>query len=198
MKQNNKGVILKTVDYWFSPISPFTYFAADRLEQTGVNVNYLPINIGAVFGATGGVPVPQRSPQRQAYRLQELKRLAAKTGLPVNLQPKHFPVDSTLACQWMLVAKDQNADVGAIARALLKAVWAEDKNISDESTLVAMSAELGLPEQWIEQAKSEGDRLTQVTDEAIEAGVFGSPFYRVDDQMFWGQEKIEEVADLAK
>lgn len=114
---------MQNIQYWFSPISPFTYLAGDRLEQGGKPITYRPFNIAKVFGATGGVPVPQRSPQRQAYRLQELKRLAAKSGLPFNLAPKFFPVDSSLACQWMLVLRENGVDIGPVARGLLSAVW---------------------------------------------------------------------------
>ncbi|QGG79409.1 2-hydroxychromene-2-carboxylate isomerase [Litorivicinus lipolyticus] len=183
------------VDYWFSPISPFTYFAGDRLEKTGLTINYRPFNIPAVFAATGGVPVPQRSPQRQAYRLQEIERLAKKSGLPVNLKPAFFPVDASLACQWMLVARNAGADIGALARALLSAVWAEDKNIADADTLAAISEQLGMDATWLSAAADAAQLLTDETQAAIDAGVFGSPFYQVGEQLFWGQEKIDDLAD---
>ena len=182
------------VEYWFSPISPFTYFASDRLEQTGLSIHYRPFNIPTVFAETGGVPVPKRSPQRQAYRLQEIARLSKKTGLPVNVQPAFFPVDASRACQWMIIARDAGADIGPLARALLSAVWAEEKDISDFGTLTAMSEQLGLGPQWLSDAADAGHLLEAETQAAIDAGVFGSPFYKVGDQVFWGQEKIDELA----
>ena len=127
------------IDYFFSPVSPFTYLAGDRLEQlateVGARIRYIPFDIGAVFGATGGVPVGQRSPQRQAYRLQELKRIQVKTGLPFQVHPAHFPVDGTAACLTLIQARDQGYPVDQLARACLEAVWARDLNLADVAVL---------------------------------------------------------------
>ncbi len=187
---------MSNVTYWFSPLSPFTYLAGDRLEQTGVSVHYRPFNIGPVFAATGGVPVPQRSPQRQAYRLQELKRLGARHNLPINLQPAHFPTDSTLACQWIITLRDNGVDVGEASRALLAAVWARDLDISSADTLRQLAEECGLSPDTVDAARAMPDQVAAETQAAIDAGVFGSPFYQVQDQVFWGQENIEHVVQL--
>ena len=189
---------MSDITYWFSPLSPFTYLASDRLEQGGLNIEYRPFNIGPLFAATGGVPVPQRSPQRQAYRLQELVRLAKKYSMPLNLQPAHFPVDSTLACQWLIFLRDNWMNVGSAARAVLAAVWARDLDISSAVTLKQLADEIGVSADTVDGAIAAPDCVAAETDAAIAAGVFGSPFYAVGDELFWGQEKIDDVIDLAR
>lgn len=186
------------ITYWFSPLSPFTYLASNRLEEGGLSIEYRPFNIGPLFAATGGIPVPQRSPQRQAYRLQELARLAQKYSMPLNLQPAHFPVDSTLACQWLIFLRDNRLDVGLAARAVLAAVWARDLDISSAGTLRTLADEIGISVDTVDGAIATPDRVSAETDEAIQAGVFGSPFYGVGEQLFWGQEKIPEVIEAAR
>ena len=188
---------MSDITYWFSPLSPFTYLAGDRLEKSGLSIEYRPFNIGPLFAATGGVPVPQRSPQRQAYRLQELARLAKKYSMPLNLQPAHFPVDSTLACQWLIFLRDNQMDVGSATRAVLAAVWARDLDISSADTLKKLAKEIGISADTVDGAIAMPDCVTAETDAAIAAGVFGSPFYAVGDELFWGQEKIEDVISLA-
>ncbi|MGB0965120.1 MAG: 2-hydroxychromene-2-carboxylate isomerase [Litorivicinus sp.] len=185
---------MNTVTYWFSPLSPFTYLAGDRLEQTGAEIYYRPFNIGPVFGATGGVPVPQRSPQRQAYRLQELERLSVRHGLPINLQPAHFPVDSTLACQWLITLRENGVNMGAASRAVLAAVWAQDLDISSADTLRQIATQCDLAPETVDAARATPDLVAQETQAAIDAGVFGSPFYQIKEQVFWGQENIEHLS----
>lgn len=189
---------MSDITYWFSPLSPFTYLAGSRLEESGLNIEYRPFNIGPLFAATGGVPVPQRSPQRQAYRLQELARLAKKYDMPLNLQPAHFPVDSTLACQWLIFLRDNQMDVGLAARAVLAAVWARDLDISSADTLKKLADEIAISPSTVDGAIATPDCVAAETDAAIAAGVFGSPFYAVGDQIFWGQEKIDDVVEMAR
>lgn len=189
---------MSNVTYWFSPISPFTYLAGDRLEQSGLEIHYRPFNIGPLFAATGGVPVPQRSPQRQAYRLQELKRISARAGLELNLQPAHFPVDSTLACQWLLTLRENGMSLAQVSRAVLGAVWTRDLDISSADTLRMLAQECGLDPTTVDAAIATPDMVAAETQAAIDTGVFGSPFYQVGDQLFWGQEQIEHVIEMAK
>ena len=86
----------RTVDYYFAPQSPWMYLGHERfaelLQRTGTQVRVLPVDFGKVFPVSGGLPLPQRAPQRQAYRLVELARFRDHLGLPLNLQPRFFPV----------------------------------------------------------------------------------------------------------
>ncbi len=188
-----------TIHYYLSPVSPFTLLAGDILEkQAPADIVYHPFDIGRLFGATGGVPVPQRSPQRQAYRLAELARIQKQRGISINLKPQFFPVDGRPASKLMLAVRDSGADIAGLVQALLSAVWQKDLNIADESVLAQILDDLNIDSALLEQSKALDDQLDKETDEAIEAGVFGSPFYIVDDEPFWGQDRLEQAIERAK
>lgn len=188
-----------TIHYYLSPISPFTFLAGDILDKEApADVVYHPFDIGRLFNATGGVPVPQRSKQRQAYRLAELARIQKQRGITINLKPQFFPVDGRPASKLLIAVRDAGADVAGLARAILGAVWQRDLNIADEVVLSQLLKELNLDESLLEHSKSLDSQLDKETDEAIEAGVFGSPFYIVDGEPFWGQDRLEQALERAK
>ena len=85
------------IDYYFATVSPYTYLAGTRLEEIaakhGLSITYKPLDVIALFTRTGGVPPKDRHPSRQEYRLQELRRQSAKTGLKINLKPAHWPTN---------------------------------------------------------------------------------------------------------
>lgn len=188
-----------TIDYYLSPISPFTCLAGDLLDtHAPAEVVYHPFDIGRLFAATGGVPVPQRSPQRQAYRLAELARIQKQRGITINLKPQFFPVDGRPASKLLLAVRDAGLDVAGLSRALLGAVWQRDLNIADDAVLTQLLAELSIDTALLEQSKELDEQLDKETDDAIEAGVFGSPFYIVDGEPFWGQDRLEQAIERAK
>jgi carboxymethylenebutenolidase len=188
-----------TIDYYLSPISPFTCLAGDLLDtHAPAEVVYHPFDIGRLFAATGGVPVPQRSPQRQAYRLAELARIQKQRGITINLKPQFFPVDGRPASKLLLAVRDAGLDVAGLSRALLGAVWQRDLNIADDAVLAQLLAELSIDTALLEQSKELDEQLDKETDDAIEAGVFGSPFYIVDGEPFWGQDRLEQAIERAK
>lgn len=188
-----------TIHYYLSPISPFTFLAGDLLDKEApADVVYHPFDIGRLFAATGGVPVPQRSKQRQAYRLAELARIQKQRGITINLKPQFFPVDGRPASKLLIAVRDAGADVAGLTRAILGAVWQRDLNIADESVLARILDELNIDSVLLEQSKALDEQLDKETDEAIEAGVFGSPFYLVDGEPFWGQDRLEQAIERAK
>jgi 2-hydroxychromene-2-carboxylate isomerase len=189
----------RTIAYYFTPVSPWTYLGHDRFRAiaraAGATVEVLPVDYGAIFPVSGGLPLAKRAPQRQAYRLVELRRFSQHLGLPLNLQPKHFPVAPALASR-MIVAVDV-AD-GAeraldLAGALLRAVWVEERDIGDAATLRAILAEGGFAPGRLDDAgaASAEQRFQAYTQRAIDAGVFGAPSYVLDGEIFWGQDRLE-------
>ena len=184
------------IDYFFSLLSPFTYLAGQRLEQIaarhGAEIIYRPTDIQAVFAETGGVPVPKRHPFRQEYRLQELRRLSAHAGLPLNISPAHWPTNAAPASRAVIAVAAAGGDAGALAHAYLRAVWAEDRDIGDAGTVAAVLAENGHDPAALADAidKAEAE-FAGNTGLALENGVFGAPFYVVDGQRFWGQDRLE-------
>lgn len=191
-----------TVDYYFAPQSPWTYLGHERFHQiakaAGASVRVLPVDLGGkVFPVTGGLPLAKRAPQRQAYRLVELKRFSDFLGRPIKLQPKYFPVNGDDAAQ-LIIAVDMHDGSDAALRltgAVLRAVWVEDRNIADAGELSAMLAALGLPPRRLDDAQSQAVHERYETDSqmAIEAGVFGAPSYVIDGEVFWGQDRLEFV-----
>jgi len=172
-----------TIDYYFAPQSPWTYLGHQRFwniaRRAGADIRVLPIDLGKIFPRSGGLPLPQRAPQRQAYRLVELKRFADWLGLPLNLHPTYFPVPAEAAARLILaVAASQGSDAAMqLTGVVLKAVWAEQRNINDAGTLAQLLAECGLPAAAL--AEAQGDPVQQryeaATQQAFDAGVFGAP-----------------------
>ena len=91
----------QVVDYYFTPVSPWAYLGHARFTQllrdTGSTVNVMPVDFGAIFPVSGGLPLPKRAPQRQAYRLVDLARFRDALGVPLNVQPQYFPVSGDAA-----------------------------------------------------------------------------------------------------
>jgi 2-hydroxychromene-2-carboxylate isomerase len=191
----------RTIDYYFAPQSPWTYLGHSRFaaiaRAAGATVRVLPVDLGQVFPVSGGLPLPKRAPQRQAYRLVELRRYSEFLGAPLNLQPRFFPVNGDDAAR-LILAVDQ-LDGGeaamAITGAILAAVWAQERNIADENDLAELLAEQGLPAQRMAQSHTQAvqERYETLTQQAIAAGVFGAPSYVIDGEIFWGQDRLDFV-----
>ena len=191
-----------SIDYYFTPQSPWAYLGHARFaalaKAHGATVNVLPVDLGGkVFPVSGGLPLAKRAPQRQAYRLVELKRFSEFLDVPLNLHPKYFPVASDDAAK-LIIAVDlhDGADAAmAVTGALLRAVWVDERNIADESHLAALLAAAKLPARRIEDAHSQAvhERYEADSQRAIEAGVFGAPTYVIDGEMFWGQDRLDFV-----
>jgi carboxymethylenebutenolidase len=190
----------QSVDYYFAPQSPWAYLGHQRLrdvaQAAGASVCVRPVDLGGkVFPISGGLPLGQRAPQRQAYRLVELKRFSEHLGAPLNLQPRYFPVGGDDASR-LIIAVDVLAGAQAaldITGAILSAVWAQERNIADPALLAQLLSEQGLPAQAMEKSHSQEvqERYEQYTQEAIAAGVFGAPSYVVDGEIFWGQDRLD-------
>ncbi len=190
------------IDYYLAPQSPWTYLGHERFaamaRAAAARINVIPVDLGGkVFPLSGGLPLAQRAPQRQAYRLVELERFSAQLGVPLNLQPRYFPVASDAAAR-LIVAVDSNegSDAAmALTGALLRAVWVEERNIADPGELALVLAALKLPAQRLIEAHSAAvqARYEAGTQCAIDAGVFGAPSYVIDGELFWGQDRLDFV-----
>ncbi len=193
----------RTVDYYFAPQSPWTYLGHARFaamaQAAGATVRALPVDLGGkVFPTSGGLPLAKRAPQRQAYRLLEIKRFSEQLKMPMHPQPKYFPVGGDdAAC--LIIAVDQHDGSAAamkITGAVLSAVWAQERNIGDDKVLAELLAENGLDAKRLAQSDSQEvrERYEAYTQQAIAAGVFGAPSYVIDGEIFWGQDRLDFVA----
>lgn len=189
-----------TIDYYFAPNSPWTYLGHERFAQiaraAGAGINVLPVDLGGkVFPVSGGLPLAKRAPQRQAYRLLELKRFSEFLGQPIVLQPKFFPVNADDAAK-LIIAVDMHDGREAamrIAGRILRGVWVDERNIADARDLAKMLEEESLPAQRLDASMSQAvhQRYEQDSQRAIAAGVFGAPSYVVEGEIFWGQDRLD-------
>jgi len=196
--RRNGGQGPMQLTYYFWVISDWAYFGGPRLESIarrhGVAVDFRPVRLLEVYKRTGGIPLGQRSPQRQAERVWELRRWRARLGMACNIEPKHFPVNDEPASCLLLAAKGRGLDLHGLAQAIMQAMWADDADISDPATLRELATRfVSDPEALLAEAKAneivaEYDRYT---DQAPADGVFGSPFYLFDGEPFWGQDRLD-------
>jgi 2-hydroxychromene-2-carboxylate isomerase len=189
----------KLIDYYFTPISPYAYLGHDRFIEIatrhGALVAVKPVDYGRIFPASGGLPLKQRAPQRQAYRLVELERWSKYLGKSMHLHPKHFPVSSDAASRWIIAARAHaETDAVRLAGALMRAVWEEERDISDAATLAALATDQGLDAKSLASDSASpavASRYEALTQEALERQVFGAPTYVYRDEPFWGQDRLD-------
>jgi 2-hydroxychromene-2-carboxylate isomerase len=189
--------VTKRVDYYFSPSSPWTYLGhgrfAEMARRHGVQVAVKPVDYGVIFPQSGGLPLGKRAPQRQAYRLMELDRWKEYVGVPLTVQPKFFPVDATPAALAIVAAAPSGAEAQMrLAGAILRALWAEEKNIADPATLKAAAGAAGLDgDKLLADAPAAKAQYDAFTQEALARGVFGAPTYAYGDELYWGQDRLD-------
>ena len=186
------------IDYYFSTLSPFAYLAGNGLEEIalrhGLTITYKPFDIMGLFAKTGGTPLKDRHPNRLAYRLQELGRIAAHRGMPINLQPMYYPPNQAPSSYAIIAAqKAGGGDVGKLVQSILRAVWAEEKNIAEDEVIRACLSGAGFDPSLADSGLLVGAEVYgQNLEDAVNAGVFGSPFYITeDDHRFWGQDRLD-------
>ncbi|HQR20013.1 MAG TPA: 2-hydroxychromene-2-carboxylate isomerase [Burkholderiaceae bacterium] len=189
-----------TVDYYLTPVSPFTYLGHQRFRdicrQHGAQIKLRVMDLGKVFPASGGLALKDRPPQRRAYRMMELKRWRDYLGLPLTLEPKFFPVPAEAAATLILAVLQRHGLEPAldIAGDCLRAVWAEERDISSRDTLrdIAQGRGLDAPALLTQAASAEVAALYVMhSQEAIARGVFGAPTYVLNDELFWGQDRLD-------
>ena len=193
-------VQMTQIDYYFATISPFTYLAGERLEEVaakhGATINYKPLDIMALFGRTGGTPPKDRHPSRNEYRAQELLRQSKNLGLEFNLQPAHWPTNMAPSSYAVIAAmKDGAGDVGKLVQSLLRACWAEEKDIAQDDVIRDCLTQAGFDPNLADSGLLVGaETYAANLEEAVESGVFGAPFYITEDgQRFWGQDRLDDL-----
>ncbi|KAM0186772.1 hypothetical protein ACHAPI_011498 [Fusarium lateritium] len=198
------------IEYYFSFISLWSYIGSRRLQalakQHDAKIIYKPIDLLHIFSISGGLPVKQRSVQRQAYRLVEMERWAEVRDLPIVQQPKFYPADPSLAHRVLLAAIEElgneDASVSEFARRGLETVWANESDIADPATIVQVANASGLDgDRLIERARKESkfaDQETSLTKEAVDRRFFGAPFYIYRGEPFWGQDRLEMLDEVIK
>jgi len=188
------------IDLFFSTLSPYAYLAGNRAEEVaakhGATITYKPFDIMALFTRTGGTPPKDRHISRIEYRAQELVRQAKKAGLPFNLKPAHWPTNGAPSSYAFIAAQNAGGgDLGKLMFAITRAVWAEDKDIAEDAVVRACLEEAGFDPSLADSGLLAGaETYAANLEEAVDRGVFGSPFYITDtDARFWGQDRIDDL-----
>jgi 2-hydroxychromene-2-carboxylate isomerase len=187
------------IEYFFAPMSPFTYLAGAGLEEIaarhGATVRYIPLDAPALFPRTGGQLLAERHESRKAYRLQELRRGAKKRGVPILMPPPFFPVNPAPAAYAIIAAaKAGGGDLAGLVQAFPRAVWAEGRNIADDEVVKDLLAKHGFDPAVADRFMlAAAETYANNLEEAVSRGVFGVPFYIVGDEKFWGQDRLDDL-----
>jgi len=187
------------IEYFYSLASPFTYLGSEKFQLIAKKYNVEIVEkprdlVGGIFSKTGGIPVPQRSPQRQKYRLDELKRWSEFLNIKINIKPKFFPpTDPHIPAKYTVAANLLGVKV-FFGHELLKKLWIEEQDISDEKNIEIISKQFKINFKELSSlAKSE--KVSKIyadnTEEAIKKNVFGAPTYIFNNELFWGQDRLE-------
>ena len=187
------------IDYYLATISPWCYLAGTRLEEIaarhGASVTYKPLDVLQLFDRTGGVGPAKRHPSRQEYRNQEIPRWAEHLGMEMNLKPAHWPVNMAPSSYAIIAAqKAGGGDPGGLVHAILRACWVEERDISDDAVIRDLLAAHGFDAGLADSGLLVGaETYARNLEEAVAAGVFGTPFYVVREtgQRFWGQDRLD-------
>jgi len=195
----------RQIDYYFSLLSPWAYIGhapfMEVARRHGLQVRVKPVALGDLFSETGGLPLAKRHPTRQRYRMMELQRWRDKRGLNFHLQPAHWPFNPALADGVVIAAIEASHDSEPFLRRAFAAVWEQQRDLTDVATLIGLAQESGLPAADLVARASSPEIAVlyeQNRQDAMDAGVFGSPGYVLDGEVFWGQDRIEMLDEALK
>ncbi len=189
------------IDYYTFPLSPFTYLAQNDLEtiaaKHNATINYKPFNLMHIFAETNTPAVPDRHPNVISYRMQELQRISKRRNASINFKPAHWPTNPMPANYAMIAAQEAGGgDMGGLVFALLRACWAEEKDIAQDEVVNECLTANGFAADLM---NANTEHLAAVyeknTAEALSSGVFGAPTYIVGEEVFWGQDRLDYLDD---
>ena len=193
---------LRTIEYYFSLVSPWAYIGhaalAEICNRHHARIRYHPVNLSTVFPQSGGLPLLQRHPSRQRYRMLELQRWRDKHGLPFHLRPRFWPFDAALADHVAVAITLAQADLELFLPAAYKAVWEEEQDLGDPAVLTALLQQGGFDAvEMLAAARSDAtaSHYAWNAERALDAGVFGSPSYVLEGEVFWGQDRLGLLDD---
>lgn len=201
----------RTIEYYFALASPWSYLGNDRLREIAAardaSIDPFIVDYDRMFAAAGTIPLPRRPALRKAYRLLELRRWSAWRGVPLVAEPRHYrgeveEPDERLAALMVTAAKASGEDSLALAHAIGRALWAEERFPFVRAELLSIATANGFDGPALLAAAGKPEtarRYESQTERAIARGVFGMPFYIFRDEPFWGQDRLEMLeAALAR
>jgi 2-hydroxychromene-2-carboxylate isomerase len=187
----------RSVTFYFDPISPYVWLCAaiaiERIEAAGAQVRMEPVLFAAMLNAHGNVG-PAEIAAKRAYTFRDVMREAARRGLPFVGPPGH-PFNPLLALR-MCTALADEGERRRFALALFSACWERGEDVSDEATLVRIADGCDLNGAALVKATQQAEikqRLAAATEHAIADGVFGVPTFRLNDELFWGGDRVDAL-----
>jgi 2-hydroxychromene-2-carboxylate isomerase len=195
----------RRITCYFTTVSPWAYIGHEPFleiaREHDLAIDWKPVNLSEIFPQTGGLPLAKRPPARQRYRMLELQRWREKRGLKFSLHPKNWPFDCGLADRTIIAVVQSGKDSAAYVGSVFKAVFEEERDGANEQVLGEMLAASGHDAQPIlRSARSPEIEASYKSNiaEALAAGVFGSPTYVLDGELFWGQDRLELLQDALR
>ncbi|MEO1193946.1 MAG: 2-hydroxychromene-2-carboxylate isomerase [Pseudomonadota bacterium] len=190
--------------FYFDFSSPYGYLTSQRIEAVAADLGrelvWKPMMLGATFKATGAAPLTE-VPMKGDYSRHDMARSARQHDIPYVV-PEKFPFASISACRAVYWAQDAHPDKAtALIHALMQAAWQRGEDISGAPAVVAIAAGIGLDADEVEAALKDQavkDKLRQEIDASIAGKVFGSPFMRVDGEDFWGNDRLDTMAEWVR
>lgn len=183
------------IEYFHSLSSPWAYLGAQRFyaiaQRHGATIIPRPI---LVLQENGGIPLRTRPDARQAYHALELDRWRTHLDLPLKLKPKFYPTNPLESCYLVIAARQLGLDANLLSFRLLEALWANDRDTLNADVRRAVAIEAGLDGDALlahaasAQVQEEWQRNK---DDALALGIFGTPNYVLDGEIFWGQDRLE-------
>jgi 2-hydroxychromene-2-carboxylate isomerase len=188
------------LEFWYEFASTYSYPAAMRVESlaaaAGVAVRWRPFLLGPIFGSQGWRDSPFNIyPVKGKYMWRDLERICAREGLPLALPPHAFPQNGLKAAR-LALAGGADGWTPAFTRAVYTANFAQQKDIADDAVLADILARLGIDPAGTAAAANapfNKERLKAQTDEAVARGLFGAPSLTVGEELFWGNDRLEDA-----
>ena len=194
------------VEYYYSIASPFSYLGLERflslVKKYNLEIEEKPVDlVGEIFLNTGGLPVPKRHPSRQKYRLIEIDRIAKKFNVKINKQPKFFPPSDPHLPAKFVIAACKKGDKLRFGKMCLEYIWSLEKDISDYKILEEICEKLKLNFEEIKNLALSDEidlKYKKNSKDAMDQNVFGAPSYVLENEIFWGQDRLEYLEDAIK
>ena len=187
------------IDFYFDFSSPYGYLASEKIDELaaryGRSVNWRPILLGAIFKVTNTIPLVQM-PIKGGYYIHDFARSARFLGVPFKY-PDPFPIATQSAGRAFLWLQDRDPALARdFAHACFRAFFVDNINISNADALLSLAASLGIDRETLGSAMNDPgikERFRTQNEAAIARGVCGSPFFFIDDEPFWGSDRLPQL-----
>jgi 2-hydroxychromene-2-carboxylate isomerase len=188
------------IDYYLATISPYTYMSGTRPAEIaakhGATLTYRPLDITGLFARTGGTPPKDRHPNRQEYRMQDMRRRAALLDMPLNLKPAFWPTNMAPSGYAIIAAQNEGGgDLAKLVAGLTRACWAEDKDIAQDDVIKDCLSAAGFDPALADKGMlASAEEYASNLENAVLNGAFGAPFFIVDTaERFWGEDRLDDL-----